>query len=222
MTLSFYGMRRSGNHAILEWLCHSLGDGTERNMIENNRLIQYGDAYYLNEVNTMMRKLQPRLDKIKDAKWTIFAYEDEPTTFKHKLDKSDKTLVIVRDIHNLMASRHQKVLRDKRSFDMRMDDKFFNTWLEHANQPDENIIYYEKWLVDRRYRDSILERLGARNLDNTSTVNTAGGGSSFVGVNLDTTQNLLNRWQQVELDEKLINRLEDDAIKKARKRLKAL
>lgn len=215
-------MRRSGNHAILEWLSHSLGNGNERKIIEHNRIFQYGDVYYLNEVNTMRRKVQPRLDKIKEYKHLIFAYEDEPTTFKHELDKSTQTLLIVRDIHNLMASRQQRINRSKRGFDMKMDNKFVETWLQHANQPSENIIYYEKWLIDKQYRDSILERLGSTNLDNTSTVNSAGGGSSFVGLKLDETHNLLNRWQQVDLDEKQMLFLENKDVKLARKRLKEL
>lgn len=108
----FYGMRRSGNHAVLNWLLHNWsGDKTRFKL--KYRLMASGNSCYLNAVNEYIQ----RRDSWIDYSFAKFTYKNimitfEDTNLDYSYDyttSSNKKIVIIRDIKNLVASRLQKL-----------------------------------------------------------------------------------------------------------------
>jgi hypothetical protein len=225
MIYDFYGLRRSGNHAILEWLIQNMGGAGNRNVIKVNRVIQCGNAAYINEantyeshdsVNTDISFCQSAFDSL------IIAYEDVSTNYRLG-DHNNQKIVILRDIFNLFASRYKKIVShpEKSSYynlAMRIDEIIVNLWKEHANS-DAIIILFEKWVESKEYRDLICERLRIPNHDITDTVTNFGGGSSFTGQKKPTIEELKSRSKMVNLPQEVIDRLNQPDITEIRQRL---
>ena len=131
--IEIYGMRRSGNHAIISWLKHNFDKkyGKEKviyiNDIMNNHSVK-------NEL------FNQRIEQIlsTDTQLLILSYEDVPCEIT-RLDASFKTtkFAVVRDIINLSASRYKA----NTGVGMRIDEKFVERWKGHATYP--LIIKYE-------------------------------------------------------------------------------
>lgn len=205
-------MRRSGNHAIIEWLIHSLSGGEDRFVLEKNTLIIRGKVGFINDCAN--RDLEPYMKKYSamNMKYVIVNYEDVKTDLS-VWETVSQPIVIVRDVINVVASRF------KRNWSiMKCDDLFFDTWVENANHP--NVLKYESWLEDVNYRnDFINTNFGIKNLDFTSYVPEFGHGSSFVGGNLDSVDNLLSRYNQVDLPFEISKNFERDDVISSRKKL---
>ena len=84
-------------------------------------------------------------------------------------------------------------------------DNIFDDYVSLKNY--ENSIVFEKWLVDKDYRDSICKNVGINNLDITDYVAEEGGGSSFTLMNLDTKENLLNRKSMYSIPDEYLNKM---------------
>jgi hypothetical protein len=121
-------------------------------------------------------------------------------------------IVLIRDIYNLAASRLKRG-----SDDMKIDGNFVDLWLQYSSSP--NLFKYEDFLLNKDKRDELCERLGVENLDYTDGVMLNGGGSSFVGVKLDTKENYLSRYKMVEFPEKVSKLLSDVRIQEVREKL---
>ena len=57
----FYGIRRSGNHAVLDWLLHNLSGDRTRFKIKH-RLMASGNSCYLNAVNEYIQRKDSWID----------------------------------------------------------------------------------------------------------------------------------------------------------------
>lgn len=225
---SFYGLRRSGNHAILEWLIQNLGGSGEREVIKHRRLISVNSAAYINEANTFssLEKLQEYhslVDKTHES--LIVAYEDVGFDYILPVSKGYKNIVIIRDIPNLFASRYKKGQAYGHSYDygvMRIDEKAVELWKEHAItglNGDAILIQFEKWLDSKEYRDEISSKFNVTNYDITDTITEFGEGSSFSGQRKPTAEELKNRSKQVVLPSIVANRIEQPDIIELRKKL---
>lgn len=226
MEYAFYGLRRSGNHAILEWLIQNIGGPENRNIVKPKRIIQCGRTVYVNEANTY-----PSFDAVKLDYYfckiafenIIVAYEDVPTDYTLFNVQDTQQIVILRDIFNLFASRHkraQKFPGNKHMQDnvMRIDEKAIDVWKQHASS-DALIIIFERWIESKEYRDSICEQLGITNHDITDTMTEFGDGSSFTGQKKPTVDELKSRSKMVDLPQEVIDRLNKPDIKELRKKL---
>ena len=215
MEYSFYGLRRAGNHAVLEWLLKNISENENRNVVKSRRIIQYGNSVYFNECNTYSKhKLEADiLFCRREFQNLILAYEDVPTTYK-LTSNSDRDIVIVRDINNLFASRFKNIQKHNKPYysgDMRLDEESVNIWKQHVNaglSGDAVLIHFERWVASREYRDSISERLNITNLDKTDTVTNFGGGSSFSGTRKPSIEELKNRANQIELPKPVQSRIQ--------------
>ena len=226
-TYNFYGLRRSGNHAILEWLIQNIGGPENRNIIKHRRIIQCGRAVYINEANTYASHKDIELDVTfcqSAFENTIIAYEDVPTNYYLSNTSNSQKIVILRDIFNLFSSRYkyknkhpEEIARYMTS--MRIDEKAIEVWKEHANS-DALIILFEKWIESKEYRDSICKRLGIPNHDITDTMTEFGEGSSFTGQKKPTVEELKSRSKMVNLPQEVIDRLNQPDITEIRKKLK--
>jgi hypothetical protein len=221
--IEFYGLRRSGNHAILAWLIKNLSttDSELENLIAPTPELGFiskrcGDAYHLNDIGTGWSVSNPKyLAGLIDgyvsagAKTIVLSYEDYGPdvsllhTFPNEFHflKDSKKIVLVRDIVNVLASRYKAStgpIGKLVAFDVNVNK--INAWITGAIS-QEFKIKYEDWLISKEYRDSICEHLNITNRDLTDHVSSAGGGSSFSGMLKVNKDKLLNRSKEVDLPE---------------------
>lgn len=204
----FYGLRRSGLHAIMKWIlcnftdCENLKDFGEYFLYSNGVLFidNYYDEY-CDDILVVLRATKPTI---------IFVlYEDQDLNIsllnKMSLNIDEKyKFTIYRSLENTIASR-VRFNEKNTDFQLLLDDYIFNQWFENVNYC--NTICYENWLLDKTYRDEISKKLKVENKDIINNVSYNGGGSSFVGLNLDSKKNLLNREKMVEIDNKFIEKI---------------
>lgn len=158
----------------------------------------------------------------------IVTYEDRPTNYVTEFSLGYPKIAVLRDIRNVVASRYKKSLENakRNNWDtfMRMDEDFFNCWLQHAYaNTKSNVIAvkFEDWLSSKDYRDKIAIKLALKNIDSTNTVSHHAGGSSFdVGnQNPPSPEELKERWKQIEIPESIKRRINSDDIEQARAHL---
>lgn len=101
---------------------------------------------------------------------------------------------------------------------MRIDEKSVEIWKEHTKS-NSILIIFEKWVESKEYRDYICEKMGIPNYDIKNTITNFGGGSSFTGKTLPTTEELKSRSKMIDLPMDVTGRLEKPDIKEIRKKL---
>lgn len=184
MEYSFYGLRRSGNHAILEWLTINLGESTKREVVKRNRIISYNSACYMNEVNTYNKiDIKEDIKFCKDNyKDIITSFEDVTPDFNIEETKEFKKISIIRDIENLFASRYKRWI-DTGINGMEIDEEIIKKWkiISDCEKDGVLLIKFENWVSSKEYRDNICEKLQIKKLDITDTITNFGNGSSFTG-----------------------------------------
>jgi hypothetical protein len=188
-------MQRSGNHAILNWQLENFSYSSEKQRILDDYCFYTNNTLFLNAVawNDKKNIADSDLRKYLKLKFNniILSYED--SHFNKSLGLPCKQFIIIRNLENLVASR----LHGPPGY-WKVDDNFFEMWEIYARS-DIPKIHYDKWLIDKSYRDSIAKLFNTENKDITNTISLAGGGSSFIGVKLDKPKNLLTRHQQINI-----------------------
>lgn len=225
MIYSFYGIRRSGNHAIIEWLLYNMGKGKKRICLrthaESEKVISRGDAIYFNDVSRYASHIQLCYDVIGAYQLNhtslIVTYEDKPISYE-LIPSNRGKIIIIRDIINVIASRIKNSNSINKN-DMIVNQDIIDLWCEHASTKDCIKIVYEKWLTSKSYRDEICNRFSIENLDNIEDVYSFGGGSSFVGKKLDTKDNLLNRHKSINFSKEIIDMISANNVVSLRKEL---
>jgi hypothetical protein len=204
--IEFYGVQRSGNHAIIFWFLNNIG-GCDKHLY--NKIYWNDDThvYYYNHVNR--RDLHHDTHFAKEFNFRIKSYES--IEFK----PSKTSFLIVRDILNTLTSQH------KHQVTFRNPKKVINTWKQHIkhfnkDKPfDNNVIMYNYWLIDKNYRDRASKMLGVSNIvDNTKYVSNIGNGSSFIKRNKESDiRNYTTRYSQHTLPDNVQELLlQDDEI----------
>lgn len=156
MEIQIYSIRRSGQHAIIFWLIENFGGWNERNVTftyfnRKNKLFYYNDCSSV------------KYDYIEDYNVIIKNHED--------VNVGENGIVIVRDFLNLLASR----MKNNNFNNISLKDLII-LWKSHVKCMKNNFtIIYNKWLVDKKYRDEICEHFGIVNKDVTNYVPDIGG-----------------------------------------------
>lgn len=237
--IEFYGLRRSGNHAILGWLIKNLSssDSNIETLISPNPNIGFvsqrcGDVYHINDVFSSWAVNNPKyLAGLIDAyvsigaKVIILSYEDrecnsgwinvQPQIFSFL--KESKKIIAVRDISEIFASRY-KSIRDKD-----LEEIGFNVNVEKVNAWILNIlssfikIKFEDWLSSREYRDDVCRSLGIYNRDFTEHRSIAGGGSSFEDIPL--SNQIKDRVNRIEIPSEWKRFLVEHSVTQARRKM---
>lgn len=225
--IAFYGMRRSGNHAVAEWLLRCLSQTDDRIIVKLN-LVACGNSCYVNAINQYFNSIEMRTD-IQFAGLTyqniLVTHEDVDSNFPAKYTQGLKKIVVIRDIRDLVASRLKsmnKCLRKNQHF-FQIDDTFFSNWLEHASpktNTEKTLIKFENWAKSTDYREQICKELGIKNFDGFSPITHHGGGSSFSGKGVvPTYSELSNRRYQIQIPDHIQDRINSQDIKNALERL---
>lgn len=141
MRLSIFSMKRSGQHAIINWLCEQGKpalhfNACELNLEPRNFIVEYGND---KKVIHHKRDFQPLL---KNYKLVIYNFEDIPV-----VDTGMKRMIIIRDPWNWKASR-------KRSKLALRDD----IWIQHALNPTPKVLF-NRWVMEEEYRKNLCKSL---------------------------------------------------------------
>ena len=205
------GMRRTGNHAILQWVI-SLMDG---------------HCFFCNDLpkNTALHKAPIRTFEkgIGDERYLLHTYEDQSpkdvfgSTASEDLSltgpsASQTDLLFIRDPFNLFASRY--VWKDPQGEAFRTDqgyrDNVVGLWKDVAKEYLEGKspthrtrvnINYNQWFSDEEYRKDLATQMGLTyKAGQLEKVPEHGGGSSFEAQDKDGTGSklkVLERWKNV-------------------------
>lgn len=225
MHLSVYGLRRSGNHAIIGWLINNFSNGSPLIQVKHPLIITR-DTCFINDILECYRNdiSSLRIDSTfarSNFENIIISYEDVSPRVTTEFSADMRKVTVIRDIKNVTASRLKRMKEMKNSEGhqkrLRVDEKFVRLWAEHAIAIlEERVtgIIFENWSSSKIYRDEIAEKLGIKNIDITDTVMPYGGGSSFSGMTPQppTANELRRRYLQVEPDQNIAKLLESEEI----------
>lgn len=212
MDLNIYTMCRSGNHAIIFWLIDNICE-IKKSITGCCYWNDDEGMYFYNNCNHILYNF------VNPHKFIIKSYEDIT------IDKNlPGLIIIVRDFTNFIASRYKKY-----GGDLGLNNSYLQNyaeirdlWIELCNTIITNDtvigIIYNKWLIDKEYRDNIAEKIGIKNInDNISIVSDIGEGSSFCGIKLEESNTAyLTRFNKelfhddYELYEKIMYDYEND------------
>lgn len=208
----FYGLTHGGGDTIIDWYLRNLNQGKKVEISLNGNQIltnQSRDLLYYHQVLADKLPTSPHEDS---AKTIVYYCSEQSIT---SLDQVDYQIVILRDPLNLIASR-----------DSPIDSKFVDSWINHANfcvttineqnknnelnknnknnEQNKNnelknrfFILYNRWVMDRDYRDSICHHFGLINYD---------------VINFNDKINHLTCFQQIKWTSAVVNKLQNDQL----------
>ncbi|WP_299561681.1 hypothetical protein [uncultured Sulfitobacter sp.] len=201
-----FGMRRSGNHAIIDWLMRNAPDGATGGVFYNN--CRHGkdplSAYASLDIYDGQRNMLPHGD-IPDARrvagagsapMIVVSYEDRMPAPEGRPQRASQNftdasftrkIVIYRSFLNWTASLLAKIKRNDgygATDRLRIMTLAFATYIQGLDRisdaKDIVAICYDDWMVSERYRAGRLEVLGLAAHDlGLGKVQRYGGGSSF-------------------------------------------
>ncbi|ARF10951.1 hypothetical protein Hokovirus_3_224 [Hokovirus HKV1] len=217
--LEIYTLCRSGNHAIIFWLIHNICDIEKLQKYDG--MCYWNDdckLYFYNNCNHINYNYY-----VDNYNYLIKSYEDiNNMNNTNDTNNTNKKIIIVRDYCNFLSSRYQKYnnLLGLNSSYLQNYDDIKNLWIQLCYEIINNNaigIIYNKWLLDKDYRDNIGKIINIPNInDNITYVSDIGEGSSFIGVKLDDNNNYLKRFNKdlfvnnIELFEKIKYDFEND------------
>jgi hypothetical protein len=231
-----HGLKRSGNHAIINWLLGHAPFEFFNNVIWINPILN-GEPYpprYENLDGLLATRIASRYERLK-LRWTrpvMVSLEDHPLTvspFVHPERLDPVNVLILRDPRNVFASRIRMVKRlDVACFktDEASIRHFVELWKSHAREfvgatsllQRKVCVYYNAWCANEDYRRSVSRQLRLTFTDaGFNQVSDEGGGSSFDGLEYDgkgSQMNVLNRHAQLDAEEaRILERvLEDEEV----------
>lgn len=204
--LQVFGMRRSGNHAIIDWLMRNMPDAATGGVFYNNckfgknPLQAYGSLDIYGTAHEVLdhrgHKDKERIAKAGDAPMVVVSYEDRmpqaaglPQKASDGMTDGDfgQQVIIYRSFLNWAASLLAKI---KKNDDFGATDRMrimtvaFATYAQGldriADAKGVIAICYDDWMLSEGYRARILRALNLpeRDLDR-GKVQRYGGGSSF-------------------------------------------
>jgi len=185
--IEFYGLRKSGNIEVIEWLMSNMSDSNlpvdvliAPNPETGFMVSRCGNIYHLNDVGSLWGVGHPEyISGLIDAyvsmgaKKIIISYRDydhnvslthtfpENSTF-HKL-KGCRQIILLRDIVNLLPIRYAAQLNsnDLKLFDI--DINKINSWIVSAISENTIKIRHEDLKSSREYQTEICVTLGINN-----------------------------------------------------------
>lgn len=232
------GLRRSGNHAFINWFINALeGKETSLDYLDLDLyfgLSDTGKTVLLNEVNNIFNQanyfcvhkfldcIRRHKKIIKKTTFIIISLEDyRPSSFDPFVPINAKKIVIMRSTLNLVASRLRRCLNQAKNGldrgDMGITTDFVATlcWLYSAEKNGWNIWCYDSWLEgNKRYRSKFLSKFNL-NYDKNPGISIHGSGSSFSSVREEVPdfKKASNRWQQINWPKRVLYLLKNEIDK---------
>lgn len=194
------GLRRSGNHAVIEWIKNGYDDASTP--------IEYGTVgsplvgtsktrkvVHLNCVNHKSRTRVARalLECRKHLKGNvdvvIVSTEDcAPHVKRWWLSIADYEVYVIRNLLNVVASRlkrlKERALEGRSAKACALYKNFFEHWNQFRlieGEGGSRALRYERWLTERAYREDVAESINLPRSIVPDYYSSQGHGSSFVG-----------------------------------------
>ena len=191
--LYIFSMKRSGQHAIINWLCkqnqpslHYNACTFKNSPIPTNKIYEYKNGYV--ECSVRANK------KFDHSLYNLIIYNFEDQSPQKLSDKhKNKITIITRDIYNLVASRLKKDLVWHKSIWMDLDK-----WNGYK-------IHFDTWFINKDYRKQICNDLNIPFTDDGLQDVFDNGESSFDGKTKDgkaQEMDVLYRWKEWENNSK--------------------
>ncbi len=212
-----FGVRRSGNHALTNWLTNAVekeqSDLTplgERPPLSHAFCSPSGNVIHLNELNELDFRSTFKLffqarKKTRKCKVLLLSFEDiRPSEYPNFRRLSAKEVHIQRNALEVISSRYHNLHRKANNgigwSRQSCDDYFLDTLREFQRQSaSTNTLTWEynRWLDSPEYRKSFLQKLDL-SFDLIPRHSGVGGGSSFHGTSGRIESKLDARLQKVE------------------------
>jgi len=200
------GMRRSGIHAVVNWIKAAIDTTGEPHVLLNNVHLPVLNS---KESNVIFSKSFASSDSANEHVLVVF--EDKrlrriigsPLLQRIGGDRR-KHLVVLRDPYNLVASRLQRT-RHRRNRDTN-PRRVAQLWPDHAKHDETwTRCVYNQWFVEESYRKQMATALELPTCPPLPTrIARAGRGSSFDGVRYDgrpSEMPVLDRWRKFADDQ---------------------
>lgn len=228
-----HGLKRSGNHAIINWILAQRPIPFYNNIVPISPLLSgHKDlpprmhfADWLRQKDTsLVKRIRTKL-----SRRVMVSLEDHTLDYQpfFEDDILPVNVIIVRDPINLFASRIRKASSvDLTAYPERYDAimrRAVSIWISHAKEVvcesetlhNKVCIYFNRWYDSVPYRKQICEQFGAAFTDKHFTkVSSKGGGSSFDALRYDGHTehlNVLNRRDQLnEAEQRLLSKVLDN------------
>lgn len=200
--LRVYGMRRSGNHALIDWMLRNAPGGNGlflnncrpgRNPLQTTR----GISVYAQGGEVSVDGLVAKLAAAGPAPFTVVSYEDSMPDAGQKplYDAPETCVVIFRSFLHWSASLLRKIQGNpgygslERSRVMMNALRTYQTMLDRVHDSDVVPLLYDEWMSSEAYRATALDRIGLPGCDlSRGAVQRYGGGSSFQGKPVDVAK----------------------------------
>lgn len=190
-----YGMRRSGNHAVIDWMLRNTADGAGLflNNCKPNRdpvATARGVSVYANGAVQDHDLVDDKLGAAGPAPFTVISYEDRmPARDGGPVFDAPETCVIIyRSFLHWAASLLRKIQGNpgygplERMRVMMQAMRTYGDMLVRVRDRDVVAVCYDNWQGDDGYRRTALRRLNLPGDDlSLGAVQRYGGGSSFQG-----------------------------------------
>jgi hypothetical protein len=223
-TIFFHGLRRSGNHAVINWILTGLpGTFHVNDAFPIGRELRQPGTYafpYRYDSFLISKLGYRRLARVLMGARLLISFEDFPIDqrFFRNPPKARQVLV-VRSARNVFASRIRSAFGEPKSpyaraFDERMRREM-DVWIDHASalrdrrdSPDFVGVAFDRWVSDAAYRARLAGRLGFEDRHGVSAERQRhGGGSSFEGnasVAQADRERLTRRDEQLTQEERVL------------------
>jgi hypothetical protein len=236
-TFFLWGLKRSGNHMLANWLYANLG-ATHKQPLDSSDIHRQlrqahwdpaaGVAFYNNCAQLNSRQFQLGLLTRADFDLarrrqpvTIFGIEDcRLRNAKRTPTGTDIVNVLVlRDPLNNIASRLEGAKARPEVF--RTDQTYLDLIASYCAEyvgmtdllDDKVVVNFNRFVAERTYRDLIAAELGVDNRDVLGEASDYGGSSSFTpGSGPSTTEELSTRFRKHRLPDDMIDQLLDRPV----------
>lgn len=224
-----FSLQRCGTHPIKNWIAEQCDEPVHYTWVYGGGLDYHKDPlkrYFMQ--GTLNNCVRRPFEKNEKKKYLMYSYENldletlgEDYVLQRRKElfgESKKVyyIIILRDPFNFISSRLQFQLQNNKQYKnsgMYADKRGINIWKQYANEIIretkyfEEIIFinYNKWFVNKKYRNEIAKKLGLKNKDKgLNTVINFGNGSSFDKLEYDgkaQKMKVLERWRKEILND---------------------
>jgi len=194
------GMRRSGNHAFINWLSNALEEQQVEYTFDDKfsylKFSKSGKTAFINDINRIRpwkryRMFFTRALTLRKVVTLIVSAEDVNSNYGQHfqlpfwLPRIQHRIFIKRSILNTIASRLQHLKKSaaagKGNRNLSITTKFFKKLKSWESASSDFVNWeYDLWLTSDSYRQKFLSQLGLKQ-DILPTISKEGGGSSFTG-----------------------------------------
>ena len=179
----FYGLKRSGNHAIIHWILRNLDKNIKEIMPSYIHGNKEAGIVYFNDILKSRGAIEPSIESYSHFKHKFASVEEQYidpwNTVMSKIWDPNLPIIkvfIIRDPLNCYSSR-------LKTFNLRNIDQFknlFNSLIKERDSDKSNItVLYNHWWKFKDYRDKVSELIGIENKNDILITSKEGGKSAF-------------------------------------------